>query len=78
MRWMFGRASEFLLLAAGIADEDRASSIPSALRANEVISGLCDFHFAKVASTEQVQTEVEVKTKDTPRHICLVYFEKTV
>jgi hypothetical protein len=32
MRRMFERASEFLLPAAGIADEARASFIPSALR----------------------------------------------
>lgn len=75
---MFGRASDFLPLAARIAGRDHAPSILSVLRANEVISGLCDFHFAKVASAEQVQTEVESKIKDTPRYICLDYHRKTV
>jgi hypothetical protein len=75
---MFGRASDFLHPAARIAGRDEALSILSVLRANEVISGLCDFHFAKVASAEQVQTEVESKTKDTPRHICLNCHRKTV
>ena len=75
---MFERASDFLASGARIADQNQASSIPSLLRANEVISGLCDFHKVEVASAEQEQTEVDSKSKDIPRHICLDYYRKTV
>ena len=75
---MFERASDFLAPAAIIADRDQASSIPSLLRANEVIPRLCDFHKVEVASAKQEQTEVDSKSKDIPTHICLDYYRKTV
>jgi hypothetical protein len=78
MDWKFDRASEFQLPAARMAGRDQASAMLSLSREYEVISGLCDFHFVKVASAGHEQAEVGFKTENTPKHICLHYCKKTV